>query len=381
MKYIYSIIILLAAFAFSNCERIDENEFPEVLSSFCEIESFLIDSLYAMNADTSTNKVTDVLPPVVDITSITPDIEISKGAVIEPASGVAQDFTSPVTYLLTARDGVTTSEYTVTLEVAGITSFAVGDSVISINYEDNSIYKEFLTPGQPISDIAKVAPTIEVTDGSTISPASGEEVDFTLPVTYTVTSPGGQTTEYLVTLKTEASNLVMDTFEDFDNTWTEIGMNFEVTQEGTLSKPEGGFAHEAGAFKNDLQLTGDFIVEAKVKFLTHSHGWATAGFFINGNLDGVDPGLVFCLMGDATNTIGIHKPRPAGWQTAHGVVDGANTEEWTILKIDKRGDVVTFYVNDNPFGNPIEFPGLEGNIGLMGEFSTAEFEYISYEQL
>ena len=49
-----------------------------------------------------------------DLTALKPTIEVSAGASVSPASGTAQDFTSPVVYTVTAQDG-TTKIYTVTV--------------------------------------------------------------------------------------------------------------------------------------------------------------------------------------------------------------------------------------------------------------------------
>ncbi len=51
-----------------------------------------------------------------DVKTLAPVIAISDKATISPASGVAQDFTNPVKYMVTAQEG-TTAEYTVTVTV------------------------------------------------------------------------------------------------------------------------------------------------------------------------------------------------------------------------------------------------------------------------
>lgn len=58
------------------------------------------------------------LPAGTDVTALTPTIEISYFATVNPASGVAQDFTNPVEYTVTAENG-TTQKYTVTVVVEG----------------------------------------------------------------------------------------------------------------------------------------------------------------------------------------------------------------------------------------------------------------------
>lgn len=51
-----------------------------------------------------------------DVTSLTPEITVSEGATIAPASGVSKDFTNPVTYTVTAEDR-STREYDVTIGI------------------------------------------------------------------------------------------------------------------------------------------------------------------------------------------------------------------------------------------------------------------------
>ncbi len=61
--------------------------------------------------------VSITVPYGTNLTNLTPTIAVSAGATILPASGSAENFTNPVTYTVTAQDGVTTTTYTVTLTV------------------------------------------------------------------------------------------------------------------------------------------------------------------------------------------------------------------------------------------------------------------------
>ena len=54
------------------------------------------------------------------VTSLTPTITLSPEATISPTSGTARNFTSPVTYTVTAGDEVTTQVWTVTVTVATV---------------------------------------------------------------------------------------------------------------------------------------------------------------------------------------------------------------------------------------------------------------------
>ena len=54
-----------------------------------------------------------------ELIALVPFITISCGAELSPASGAARDFTDPVTYTVTAEDGVTEAAYTVTVTPEG----------------------------------------------------------------------------------------------------------------------------------------------------------------------------------------------------------------------------------------------------------------------
>ncbi|QCK16756.1 DUF5018 domain-containing protein [Mangrovivirga cuniculi] len=50
------------------------------------------------------------------------------------------------------------------------------------------------------ADITSLTPTIEVSDAASVSPASGTTIDFTNPVTFTVTAEDGTTQDYTATI-------------------------------------------------------------------------------------------------------------------------------------------------------------------------------------
>ena len=62
--------------------------------------------------------VTVTVPANTNVTALTPVITLSSLATISPASGVAQNFTSPVTYTVTAENG-STAKYIVTVIKSG----------------------------------------------------------------------------------------------------------------------------------------------------------------------------------------------------------------------------------------------------------------------
>ncbi len=72
-----------------------------------EIVSFSIPSQVSSTIVAATSTVNVVVPTGTNLTSLTPTITLSPYATIDPASGVARNFSSAVTYTVTAQDGST----------------------------------------------------------------------------------------------------------------------------------------------------------------------------------------------------------------------------------------------------------------------------------
>lgn len=90
--------------------KLTGNESSEALITGFSIDSDVVsgESVIDNEAGTITFKVLDT----VESLTFAPVITVSDGATVDPASGVEQDFTNPVTYTVTAQDG-TTKTYTV----------------------------------------------------------------------------------------------------------------------------------------------------------------------------------------------------------------------------------------------------------------------------
>lgn len=147
------------------------------------------------------------------VTSLTPELSISAGAISNPASGTLVDFSDPVIYTVSALDG-SSLEWTVTVTVEPNTATELltfelpeqtGAANIDAEAHTVSIEVAFGT------DMTILAPTVTLSEGATSSPASGEIVDFSSAVTYTVTAEDGVTTqEWLVTVTVEEEILTVD---------------------------------------------------------------------------------------------------------------------------------------------------------------------------
>ncbi len=88
-----------------------------------------------------------------------------------------------------------------------ITSFSLGGLNPVVNGSiDNTNYAITLTVPKG-TDLTKLTPTITLSSGATVSPASGTVENFTSPVAYTVTGQDGQTQTYTVSAVVPADSV------------------------------------------------------------------------------------------------------------------------------------------------------------------------------
>jgi hypothetical protein len=175
-------------------------------SSAKAITAFSIGGIAGIINETN-HSIAVTLPYGTNITNLTPSVTVSDKAGVSPASGTAQNFTSPVTYTVTAENG-TSQSYTVTVTVAAdtrssakaITAFSIGGVAGTIS-ETNSSIAVTLPYG---TSIASLTPSVTVSGKAGVSPASGTAQNFTSPVTYTVTAENGTSQSYTVTVTVAA---------------------------------------------------------------------------------------------------------------------------------------------------------------------------------
>ncbi|TPN86177.1 DUF5018 domain-containing protein [Aquimarina algicola] len=174
-----------------------ETESSQTESNQKVIKSFDIADVTG-TIDESTKTITLIINEN-DLTSLTPNIQVSPNATISPASGVVQDFTKPVTYIVTAENGSTVN-YQITVKKtktndASITGFTISGIDGTIDE-----LTETITLSIDVVNLASLVPNIKISTNATISPASGVMQDFTSPVTYKVTAENGLVKEYVVTV-------------------------------------------------------------------------------------------------------------------------------------------------------------------------------------
>jgi uncharacterized lipoprotein YddW (UPF0748 family) len=204
MRPLFQLLVsmTLAVFVFFSCK---EEEAVANDDSARLIESFTFNAFNPApigEVDNATGAVRITVPFGTDLKTLTPTIVVSPGATIDPASGVAKDFSKFVIYTVTAANGakkVYTAVVTIgPSNVARINSFRFSDLFLTTTpaSQSNNVVVE-VPFGTNLSAI-KVEMTPAET-GSTVSPASGSSVNFSQPVSFEVTAPDAVTkTTYTV---------------------------------------------------------------------------------------------------------------------------------------------------------------------------------------
>lgn len=175
---------------------------------------------YVGTVDTTNATVAISVPYGTDVSAATAEFTFvnskssAKVGSTEQESGVTtNDFSSPVTYVITAEDGTTTKDYVVTVTElpnteAKITAYSISNVDGTIDEANGTINLE-LPYGTDVTDLvanftlsaeatAKVGDT-EQTSGTTTN-------NFTNPITYVVTAEDGTTTKNYVVTVTELAN-------------------------------------------------------------------------------------------------------------------------------------------------------------------------------
>ncbi|UOE38751.1 DUF4960 domain-containing protein [Chryseobacterium oryzae] len=178
----FQLIILLmisAALVWSCDSQMEDGLVTDVSVN---VASFKVNGVSGV-IDNQNDKITVTLPYGTAVTAISPVIEIPQGASISPASGVVQDFTQPVKYRV--KNGNIYKDYTVSVQPqAPIISFKINGLSATINSSNKTI--SLVMPEG--TDLTALQPIIETATGVSISPASGTTINFTSPVSFTVSN-------------------------------------------------------------------------------------------------------------------------------------------------------------------------------------------------
>jgi hypothetical protein len=233
------------------------------------------------------------------------------GSAVQQSGVTANNFTNPVTYLITAQDGSTTKNWNINLTVlqnsaANITAFSLptvtGAGTARINYTAGTV-----NISVPIgTTVSALVPTFTPSDyatakvGSTVQTSGSTTNDFTSPVTYTVTSQDGLTTKDWVVnvnigLVTDNIGVYKDGYWYLDYngdglyTTADKSYGFGIGLSGTsvLGDWNGDGHKKIGVYKNGywyLDYNGDGLYTTADK--SYAFGVGSGGTPVVGNWNG-----------------------------------------------------------------------------------------------
>ncbi|OIV40481.1 DUF4960 domain-containing protein [Flavobacterium johnsoniae] len=194
-------LVLVLVFMITACENSFENGGFDV-NSPSNVTSFKINGV-AAEIDQKTGNINVTMPYGSDITAVKPEMVLETGATSNLDATVPVNFTNPVKFRVV--NGNLYKDYTVTTVVLSpIKSFTINGVSATVN-DVNKTITMTLPEG---TNLTALKPIIELTQGVSISPASGQTVDFTNSVTYTITS-NGKSVNYTANVGVPVTGLVV----------------------------------------------------------------------------------------------------------------------------------------------------------------------------
>ncbi|WMT40993.1 hypothetical protein RE628_28690 [Paenibacillus sp. D2_2] len=208
------------------------------------ITGFVFDGLSPTvegTVDEATKTVAVTVPYGTDVTNISPTI-VHTGATLSPENGVTQDFSSPVTYTVTAADG-STANYVVTVTIgdpstnADLSNLTVDGITINDFASDTTTYDVVLPYGTTEVPIVDVTVHDKGKANAVVAPAT----DLPGTTMIVVTAEDGTTTKtyqlnFTVALNT-AKEITGFRFDSFNPTVT--GTVYEDARTITIIVPYG----------------------------------------------------------------------------------------------------------------------------------------------
>lgn len=181
IQKIYMLFLSALLFLAVGCD--DDNAFSLMLDKDVWITSFQIAG-HEGEIDNVGKTVKVHVPVGTDITNLTPVFTLSEGAVANLKSGVPADFTLPIVVRVT--NGNVFLDYTLTVECdeARITEFKAGAYLGAIDEAGKTI--TVYVPAA--TDVTAMLVSIQTNEGATVQPESGDILDFSNPVAFTVTN-------------------------------------------------------------------------------------------------------------------------------------------------------------------------------------------------
>lgn len=219
---------------------------PYVAGPGKEIEHFAFPGFPGVHR-TRTN-LTVTVPYATDVTALKPEVRVSAGATVVPIAGTTVDFTRPVIYTVTGKDGSAKAfVVTVKKKSAGMTNdilaFDVKGATASV------ISGTGITVVVPTTmDLKALAPTLTLSPFAKVEPASSTTRDFTTPQSYTVTAENGSSRDFRVSIVKSDHPILQRWVGNKPGKWSDPFRWSNNLTPAAIGRPDGIV---------DLQMAGD----------------------------------------------------------------------------------------------------------------------------
>jgi len=352
------------------------------LNSAKDITSF---SFSEGTGDISGTNISVNVPFGTDVTALVPTISIT-GASVSPLSAVAQDFSSPVDYTVTAADA-STQTYTVTVSLAAASTIATttsasftvsvggtaSETISSIPYETSqATFLSAISMGEPnqtwnttgLSDPVVTGDTLVVTaqDGTTV-------VTYTTAVnlpssiatatssTYTVNN-GASTITGVPYLTSQATFLAAISMDEPNQTWDTAGLSDPVVT--------------GDALVVTAQDTATIVTYTVTVNLPSSIVTATSSTYAVDNATSTITGISYATTqavflaaiskdepNQTWNTTGLSDPVVTGDTLVVTAQDATTTKTYTLTVALNSAKAITVYTITNQVGASVIDEGLQ----------------------
>lgn len=237
-----------------------------------------------VEATVSDEGVTVILPDGVSLRALKPTIEPSIEAAVSPASGTVTDFTGPVVYVVTSESGER-REFTAVASIAR----ATGKSIVRFNIlkilnpalsadliadvcESNVTV---IAPSYADGVVAALRPTIQISTGASVVPASTQVKDFSGSVSYRLTAGDLSKASYTADLYRKVDVGSPPTAGEVtvtDGAFTMLGSGLDIW--GTSDQFHYLYR----------KMSGDCVAEVLLESQQATNDWAKAGLMVRTTL-------------------------------------------------------------------------------------------------
>jgi hypothetical protein len=196
-----TLLILLLSILCINCSEDDNGPSLSAENSILSLKIEVHNITYTGDINNISKEIKIQTLGLENVTLITPSIEISKNATINPSGAISQNFNEVLNYSVTAENGDIVAYQIITENTPFSNEKQILNFELNIDNDNftGTINQNDLTIAvETYKDISNVAPIITISENATISPNTNETQNFNNPVAYTVTAQDGTKHTYTV---------------------------------------------------------------------------------------------------------------------------------------------------------------------------------------